>query len=145
MIYCLRSVTETDKDFLYNIKKASIKEYVEKIWGWDEEYQIKDFESDFIPENFKIIMVEGKDIGFIRVNEEPSNINITEIHILPDYQGRGIGRSVIKSIIEDASDKMKTVTIGCFIANQRAKKLYERLGFKVVRTTDTHYEMLYTC
>ena len=37
---------------------------------------------------------------------------------------------------------MKTVTIGCFIDNFRAKT-YIRLGFEVRKKTDTHYEMRY--
>lgn len=143
MKYYLRNITEKDKNFIYNIKKLSIINCVQKIWGWDEEYQIKDFESDFILENFIIIIVEGKDIGFIQIVEEPPNINIAEIHIIPNYQGYGIGSSIISSIIEQASNKMKTVTIGCFIDNFRAKNLYKRLGFEVIKKTDTHYEMRY--
>lgn len=121
----------------------SIKDYVQKIWGWNEEYQIKDFESDFILQDFKIITVEDKDIGFIQIIEEPFNINIAEIHITSNYQGYGIGRSIINRIIKQASNKMKTVTIGCFIDNSRAKNLYEGLGFEVIKVTETHYEMRY--
>lgn len=143
MEYHLRNISEKDKDFIYNVKKSSIMKYVEKIWGWDEEYQIKDFESDFILENFKIISAEGKDIGFIQVVEDPLYISIIEIHIIPNYQGCGIGISILKRIIEQASNKMKPVRIGCFKDNTGAKRLYERLGFRVVNITDTHYEMCY--
>jgi len=143
MKYYLRNITESDKNFIYNVKKASIMDYVQKIWGWDEEYQIRDFESDFILENFKIITVEGVDIGFVQTTEEPLNINIIEIHIIPEYQGYGIGSSIINHILEEASKKRKTVRIGCFIDNSRAKKLYQKLGFKVVNITNTHYEMEY--
>lgn len=67
MKYYLRNITETDKNFIYSIKKASIYKYVQKIWGWNEEYQIKDFESDFTLENFRTILAENKDIGFIQI------------------------------------------------------------------------------
>ncbi len=143
MKYYLRNITEEDKKFIYSIKKSSIYDYVQKIWGWNEEYQIRDFESDFILENFRIISIEDKDIGFVQIIEEPLNINITEIHIIPEYQGYGIGSSIINRIIEQASNNIKTATIGCFIYNFKAKNLYERLGFEETKVTDTHYEMRY--
>lgn len=143
MKYDFKEVKESDKEFVYNMKKASNYNYVQKIWGWDEEYQIKDFESDFIKENFKIISAECKDIGFIQLVENSLNINITEIHIMSDYQGNGIGSDIINSIITKSNNNKKTVTIGCFIDNFRAKDLYERLGFQIINMTDIHYEMKY--
>lgn len=144
MNYTLRNVTETDKSFIYNVKKASIYDYVDKIWGWDEEYQTIDFENDFNTEYFRIIVVDQKDIGFVQIYEDSLNINIIEIHIIPEYQGNGIGSSIIKAIIKQAVEKRKSVNIGTFIDNNRAKRSYERLGFKVIRITDTHYEMKYS-
>jgi ribosomal protein S18 acetylase RimI-like enzyme len=141
MKYCLRNITEHDKDFIYNLKKSSIYEFVQRIWGWDEEYQIKDFEADFNLEDFKIIVIEDKYVGFVQTNENQSNINIAEIHIVPLYQSNGIGSSIIKNIISQADNEDKTVTLGCFIENTGAKHLYEKLGFRVIKTTDTHYIM----
>lgn len=141
--YDLKKVKESDEKLIYNIKKASNYNYIQKIWGWDEQYQIKDFESDFIKENFKIISASGQDIGFIQVAENSSNINITEIHIMSDHQGNGVGSNIINGIINKANSNRKTVTSGCFIDNFRAKDLYERLGFQITNITDTHYEMKY--
>lgn len=143
MEYYLRGITADDKDFIYEVKKLSIFEYVDKIWGWDEEYQIKDFENDFDNYIFKIIVVDEKDVGFIQIDESIDSINIIEIHIIPEYQGKGIGSSILKNIIERANNISKIVKIGCFKDNIRARNLYERLGFKVVKTTDTHYMMEY--
>ncbi|WP_425447345.1 GNAT family N-acetyltransferase [Dethiothermospora halolimnae] len=144
MKYNLRSIRKKDKNFIYNVKKSSIYNYVKKIWGWDEEYQKKDFESDFNLKDFKIIVVNDKDIGFIQIHKTDSNVNITEIHITSKYHGYGIGRDIINNIIDEALAKSKTITIGCFINNIRGKSLYERLGFEVVNKTSTHYEMKYS-
>ena len=135
MEYTLKNVTEADKMFIYQLKKKSNFKYVDKIWGWDEEYQVKDFASDFNIEDFKLIQSEGVAIGFIQTNENVDNINITEIHIIDDYQGKGIGSDIIQNIL----DTGKRVTLGCFKDNVAARKLYERLGFKVIKQTTTHY------
>ena len=143
MEYCLKNCKETDRHLIYNMKKESIYDYVQRIWGWNEEYQIKDFETDFILENFKIIVVDNKYIGFVQIKEDMSNVNITEIHIIHEYQGNGIGGNIISNIIKQAIKDNKIVSIGCFIDNTRAKQLYERLGFKITSITTTHYEMKY--
>ncbi|GFZ31480.1 hypothetical protein CSC2_20060 [Clostridium zeae] len=82
-------------------------------------------------------------IGFIQINDNISNVNIVEVHIIHEYQGNGIGFDIISNIIEQAIKESKSFTIGCFIDNIRARQLYERIGFKVESITDTHYEMKY--
>ena len=47
MDYKIRIATPNDHDLIYTLKAESVRPYVEKIWGWDEDYQKKDFDSDF--------------------------------------------------------------------------------------------------
>jgi len=35
----LRKATSHDSEFTYQTKKAAFKEYVNKVWGWDETEQ----------------------------------------------------------------------------------------------------------
>ena len=34
-----RPATHKDSEFLYNLKKITLKEYIEQVWGWDEKFQ----------------------------------------------------------------------------------------------------------
>lgn len=141
MKYDIKNVYNSDKEAIYLTKKNSIQPYVEKIWGWNEEYQILDFEESFLLDNFKKIMVDELFVGFIETQEYDQVINVTEIHILPDYQGAGIGSDIIRNIISKAEDKNKSTTIGCFKDNVNAVKLYKRLGFEMINETETHFVM----
>ncbi len=38
MDYKIRFATPDDHDLIYGLKAESIRPYVEKIWGWDENY-----------------------------------------------------------------------------------------------------------
>ncbi len=143
MNYNLREISWLDKEFIYEVKKESNYMYIEQLWGWDEDYQIQDFNTDFKLSEFKIIVSDNKDIGFIQLEESNSNVNITEIHIIPEYRGQGVGSQIINGILRDEKNQNKTISIGCFLLNQRAKNLYERLGFKIVNETETHYVMEY--
>jgi len=137
--YLLKPAAMGHYDFIYHVKKLTLKEHIEKIWGWDEEYQQNDFRECFIPEKNKIIVSENEDIGYLEINEEDNIVYIVELEILPEYQGRGIGSSIISDIVEYAGASQKRVRIGCFKINRGAKRVYERLGFKVIEETETHY------
>ncbi|MBN2878150.1 MAG: GNAT family N-acetyltransferase [Clostridia bacterium] len=137
--YSLEETSNEDVDIIYKIKKNSIFEYVEPIWGWDEEYQLNDFYSSFIPDRFRKIISDRRIIGFIELHENKHSINISEIHIITQYQSRGIGTSIISNIIHEAYTNKKKVTLGCFKNNLKAKKLYEKLGFQTTEETETHY------
>lgn len=143
MNYNLREISWLDKEFIYQVKKESNYMYIEKIWGWDEDYQIQDFNTDFKLSDYKIIVLDNTDIGFLQLEEFNNNLNITEIHIISEYRGKGIGSQVINDIIMDEKNNNKTISIACFILNQKAKNLYERLGFKIMNETETHYLMQY--
>ena len=142
--YFLKDACICDKHFIYQTKKDSIKKYVELIWGWDEEYQIKSFEKDFfLLSNFKVIYSIDKKIGFLEINETDKLINITEIHINPEFQRRGIGSKIINEIIYEAKEKNKKIALGCFKKNHGAVKLYIKLGFKIIEETETHFVFEY--
>jgi len=143
MEYILRDAEYDDRDFIYEIKKNYIYQYVEMLFGWDEEYQRNDFESDFVINKFQIISADEKNIGFTQTNENEYRVYIADIHLLPEYQGQGIGSIIVKTINERALKSGKYVTAQCYISNPRACKLYESHGFEITQTTDTHYVFQY--
>ncbi|QUH20379.1 GNAT family N-acetyltransferase [Alkaliphilus sp. B6464] len=145
MGYSLRPITVDDKNFIYDVKKSSNYEYINRIWGWDEDYQRRDFDSDFNDNfnDFCIICVNGSDVGFLQTNTTINSVNITEIHIIPTFQGKRIGKNILQDIISKALSEDKTITIGCFKENEGGKRLYLQLGFSIIKTTATHYEFQY--
>ena len=139
MDFHLKSANKKDMEELYSIKKHSIMPYVSKIWGWNEEYQLDDFEKSFVAANVQKIMVKGQCVGFVETSQSAAAVNINEIHVTPQYQNMGIGSSIIKEIISQTKTQKKRVTLGCFKYNSKAKRLYLRLGFKQAGETQTHY------
>ena len=142
--YLLREATIADHDIIYKIKKQSVQPYVEDIWGWDEDFQIKDFDCDYKNiDQFQVIELNDEFIGFLQVYVHDIYVELVEIHLLSDKRGLGIGSSIIKSIINYAIANNKIVRLGCFKKNFGAKSLYIRLGFKQVAETDNHYILEY--
>jgi ribosomal protein S18 acetylase RimI-like enzyme len=63
---------------------------------------------------------------------------LAEIEILPEWQGRGIGSAVVRSLMREAASRQKPLTLRVLHINQRARTLYERLGFQPFREIETH-------
>ncbi len=141
----LKKAVQNDYNFIYDLKKSSVYNYVNDIWGWDEIIQKDFFDKDFMNiQEFKVITYDNSDIGFTQIFENDNLINITEIHLLPQYQGNGIGTDIIKNIIHSGIQKNKLITLGCFKNNIKAKNLYIKLGFDLIKETPTHFLLEYT-
>ena len=140
--YELRDVTENDYDFIYQVKKNAYKKYVEMNYGdWNEEQQ-KEYFKRFIEaykEGAYIIIFDGQDVGFYNGCIEDGKYEIGNICIIPEYQNRGIGTSILNDVLLDNLDK--EITIQYFKQNP-VGKLYARLGFEPNGETEYHYQMI---
>ena len=64
-----RPATHDDKDFLWELKCASMRQYVEAIYGWDDAIQYEFFEKGFHPEDLQIIQCDKQDMGMYELQE----------------------------------------------------------------------------
>jgi len=137
----LRDVTEADRDWLYDLNRAAMRDYVIQTWGaWDEVFQRSHFDDHFTTLDQQIIVVDGADAGVLIVHHEPTRLVLGEIQLLPDYQSRGIGTAVVRDLLARAASAALPLELQVLKVNP-ARALYERLGFAVVGETDTHHLM----
>jgi len=132
-----------DFEFLYRLKKITLKKYISKTWDWDEKWQEEYFYKNFNPELIKIITKAEKKIGCISIIYKEDQIFLSLIEILPEYQNKGIGSKLIRDLIKRGSQENKTIELQVFKVNQRAFKLYRTLGFQLVNETENHYQMIF--
>jgi ribosomal protein S18 acetylase RimI-like enzyme len=135
-----RRATEADLDFLYALHVATMKEYVDRTWGWDDAQQEAAYRRNHDPGAIQIITRDGQDIGMLYAEEREAEVFVAHIEISPEYQGRGIGSSILRGIVAEAALRQKTVSLRVLRVNP-ARSLYERLGFKIVEETTTHFSM----
>lgn len=140
--YSLRPTTQSDYEFLYKLKKLCLKEYVAETWGWNEEVQRAYFAESFDPNDSQIITLNDQDIGQLLLEDRGVDLYLAGIYILPTFQGKGIGTAVLQDILLAAQDRRLPVRLQVLKVNP-ARKLYERLGFKLTGETETHYLMGY--
>ena len=138
----LQNYQDEDYKFVYNTKKALYKDYVIQNWSkWIEKDQ-KDFFEKYIKankEHIYILTSGNTKIGFIDYNIYENYVDIGNLCINKEYQGKGIGSRILEEIINNNLDK--TISLQVFIQNERAIKLYTKLGFKITKSTNTHHAM----
>ncbi|WPC43959.1 GNAT family N-acetyltransferase [Clostridium sp. JS66] len=88
-----------------------------------------------------IITMDGKPIGRLYIYYGKTVDRILEIGLLEEYRGRGIGRKIVTTVVGNAVEKEKTVSLQVAWFNQGAYAFYEKLGFKVVENKGIAYEM----
>lgn len=142
--YSLRQATEDDFDFLYALHVSTIREAVVATWGpWDEGFQRKWFEDHWDPRPQQVIVVEGQDVGVLKLERYQDELFLALIEVAPAWQGRGLGTAVIRDVQAQAREAGVPVTLQVLKGNPRARQLYERLGFEVVEEQDKRLVMRY--
>jgi len=65
------------------------------------------------------------------------------LEVRPDLTGRGLGESFFRAQLEYASEQWHPATFRLFVTvwNERAIRLYERLGFREVARETRHFEL----
>lgn len=141
----LRKATQNDYDFFYYVKKIVLKQYIETIWGWNEDFQRQFHAENYHLDNTFIIVVNERDAGTLEIKEDVNSIFISSLYILPEYQNRSIGTRIIEDYIAKARAAKKRVELEVLKLNTGAQKLYHRLGFALMERDDTKYFMFKNC
>ena len=136
-----RPATDGDYSFGYFAKKAAMKRYIEKTWGWNTEVQKEKYRKYFHTQNSFVIEYEKLRIGWLEYEDNNEIIEIHQIFILPKYQHNGIGSMILNNIINTGKRKKIPVRLQVLKSNPEAKKLYTTLGFMDRGLTDTHIIM----
>ena len=92
----LRPATDGDRVFLYELFARTMKSVIQQTWGWDERWQRANFSRRFDGYDVSVIEADERPAGGLFLEHRPDVIYIHEIQILPEYQGRGIGSTVIR-------------------------------------------------
>lgn len=83
-----------------------------------------------------MIDVNEETVGKIRVSRENGQAWIYGFSILPEQQGKGIGRKVLRQVIKEQCSDGYSVHLEVETKNDHALRLYESVGFKVVHAQD---------
>jgi ribosomal protein S18 acetylase RimI-like enzyme len=143
MKYRLRPATELDRSLLFDLYYATMRNYIEETWGWDDTWQRDDFDKRFREHGAFIIETGSHNACALWLESRADSLYISNLQILPALLGRGIGTAVIEEVIRRAGALGLPVALVVLPVNTGAQRLYERLGFKVVAIGEPFIHMRY--
>lgn len=130
-----RIATENDVEFLTRLRESTMREHVENSGlVYDEERQRERVLYGF--DYARIIVFNGEDIGLLKLDRSSSEWRLMQIQLLPEYQGKGIGNTVLDEVTGGADRIGVDLTLSVYKTN-RARELYRRKGF-IVTGEDEH-------
>ncbi|MGW6199941.1 GNAT family N-acetyltransferase [Kribbella sp. NPDC055110] len=130
----LRPATAADDEFLYDLHRRSLGEAIEATWGpWDDDVQREFHRRWFAPETVEIVLVGGRRAGMVQAAMTGADtFYISRIEIAPEVQGGGIGTTLLRGLLDRARASGAGAVELHVLELNRARALYERLGFRVV-------------
>jgi len=126
----LRAATEADVPFLLELRQLTMTAHqIASGVLPSKEERLRRVRVRF--ECADIVNLDGRAIGLLKVARDGSDWELIQVQVHPDYQGQGIGRSLVESVISQARAAGAALQLSVLRANP-ARGLYERLGFVVV-------------
>lgn len=147
----LRPAVEEDGEFLFLVY-ASTRLGEVAAFGWTEEQQSaflrmqydmrrRSYLMQYPQAKNSVILYDDTRAGSIIINRTPEYISITDIAVIPEFQGRGIAGQILAELQHEAESAGVPVVLCVDKANLNARKLYDKLGFEPTGETELSVEM----
>jgi len=126
---------EQYEEFL-QLMRSEIEDYLERTMElmqmtWDEFARL--FKTQGQVEG---IYQDGQLAGFYWIEERGQVLHLHGLIVKEPFRGQGIGTQVLEMLATRYKRDVTTIELGVQKSNERARRLYERLGFETVRTLD---------
>lgn len=141
--YALCTATPEDAKHLFDIKIAGMQHVSDMLRtdDFDYEKEFSEYLQKFEPEKIQVIVHDGKDVGRLRVVRTPESIYIGGIQLLPEYQGKGIGKAIFSDIIAESESAGIPIDLEVHHVNESAIAFYKKLGFEDMGETEAGNQM----
>ena len=140
----LRPAIISDQTALFDMHEKLFRDHIEEIWGWDDEWQLANFQKEWDEVITEVIHIEDAILGYIQIRMEPDHIYVLNLALDTQYQSQGLGSKAMNILKKRAMNQRLPLRLSVFKTNQRVITFYERLGFRVDEETDTGCRMCWS-
>ena len=137
-IEIIDGINDNNKSDIVKWTNEKGRNFLEQWAGKSLDFPLTESQIDDLKDIYSIFC-ENEFVGIIqKIRKEHDNIHIGRFLINPELAGKGLGKRAliefINLIFQD--ENVNSITLNVFDYNAGAKKLYEKVGFKVVNVTE---------
>jgi ribosomal protein S18 acetylase RimI-like enzyme len=151
LLAALRPATAADEPFLYRVYASTRAEEL-AAWGWEEaateaflrmqyEAQRRSYRTGHPRASFDVVLLGGSPAGRLYVDRNAETIHVVDIALLPQHRGAGVGTHLLEALLRESEAGGRAVSLSVERSNRRARGLYARLGFEVVRHGEVYLDL----
>lgn len=120
----VRLMTVDDVDQVYEIEKSSF------TVPWMKESFLNELTNNYFA-IYHVAEYEGKLVGYCGMWLVLDESQITNIAILPEFRGKGLGEKLLVAVMNAARKRGASImSLEVRVSNEPAQSLYKKLGFQ---------------
>jgi acetyltransferase, GNAT family len=136
-IEIIDGIKDNNKNDIVKWTNEKGKGFLEQWAGKSLDFPLTESQIDGLKDIYSIFC-KNEFVGIIqKIRKEMNNIHIGRFLINPELTGKGLGKRALLEFISliFQEKNVNSITLNVFDYNVGAKKLYEKVGFKVVNIT----------
>jgi len=138
--FSFRRIAPQDFAFCWPIYRDAMQSLTAELMQWNEANQQRGIEEALSDEGASILVSGDADAGWLHVVETRRDIHLGHLYLAPPARNRGLGTKFLRWMGERAKRKEKNFTLEV-LKNNRARGLYDRLGFRIIETSPLKFTM----
>jgi ribosomal protein S18 acetylase RimI-like enzyme len=145
----VRAEQPSDEPFLFELYASTRQEELD-AWGWPPEMRgdflklqfraSQGYHTAFPDAEFQIVLLDGVLAGRLVVQRTREDLHLVDIALLPRYRNAGIGAALLQRLFGEAAATHKPLRLQV-LKGSRARRFYERLGFRKTGESEPHITM----
>jgi ribosomal protein S18 acetylase RimI-like enzyme len=136
----LRRPESGDYAFALGLYLETMKPYAAELMVWEDAKQTAGFATQWKPEDVRIVVVDGEDVGWLQIADRDSEIFLQQFFVRPSRQRSGIGSTVLAHLVASWEISRKPVVL-TVLKNNPARRLYEKFDFVEIAEEGVKYRM----
>ncbi|MES2070247.1 MAG: GNAT family N-acetyltransferase [Pseudomonadota bacterium] len=130
-----------DRAAIWTLYQNAMRQHIESIWGWDEDWQTADFDKAFSTSATYVVERDSEFSGYIQLDMKEGENYLRMIALTPRLRSKGIGASLLAEILQLSQQAGCRLRLRVFRVNGLAKRFYEREGWQVEAEDDAFFLM----